>query len=55
MVNLSDPSHGQTPLTVIAGPTCRIRHAFGRNCDLPLLHRMDIVDGKPNAFNSYLS
>ena len=27
--------------------TCWIRHAFGRNCDLPLLYCMDTVNGTP--------
>lgn len=28
-----------------AGPTCRFRHALGRNRNLPLLHSLDAVDG----------
>ena len=30
-----------------AGPTCRIRHAFGRNRHLPLLHHLDAAHGRP--------
>lgn len=29
----------------LAGPTRGIRHAFGRDCDLSLLHCVDSVDG----------
>lgn len=31
---------------LVAGPTRGIRHAFGRNCYLSLLHNVDSVDGK---------
>jgi hypothetical protein len=46
MVNYLVPFNGHPPLTVLlAGPTRGIRHAFGRDCDLSLLHCVDPVDG----------
>lgn len=46
MVNYLVPINGYTPADcALAGPTRGIRHAFGRDCDLSLLHCVDPVDG----------
>jgi hypothetical protein len=37
--------HQFADLRCLAGPTCWIRHAFGRYRDLPLLHGVDSPDG----------